>query len=157
MQTSGEKSFSKTIDINTSSAQLWEVLTKPSLMKRWVSDSETDILTDWKIGGPITILVQADSYKDYFESKGTVLQFEPEHVLQYSHLSSLSRLPEHIRNYTVITFTLIPGNGKTSLNLTLTNFPTETIYQHLAFYWGITLEIIKKSIEGESHRQQHGT
>ena len=157
METSGEKSFSKTIDINTSPAQLWEVLTKPSLMKRWVSDSETDILTDWKVGGPITMLVQADSYKDYFENKGTVLQFEPEHILQYSHLSSLSRLPDHIGNYTVITFMLIPDNEKTSLNLTLTNFPTETIYQHLTFYWGITLEIIKKSIEDECRKQQYGT
>ncbi|MNY11502.1 hypothetical protein D3C86_1445340 [compost metagenome] len=117
--------------------------------KRWISDSAIDILTDWKVGGPITMLVQADSYKDYFENKGTVLQFEPEHLLQYSHLSSLSRLPDQIENYTIITFRLIPGNGKTSLDLTLSNFPTEIIYQHLAFYWNVTLELIKKLIEDE--------
>lgn len=149
MQTSGEKTFSKTVDINTSPEKLWKVLSEPDLMKRWVSDSEVEILTDWKLGSPITMLVHANSYKDYFENKGTVLQFKPEHILQYSHLSALSRLPDLIENYTVITFTLIPGNDKTSLNLTLSNFPTETIYQHLAFYWNITLELIKKRIENE--------
>lgn len=31
--------------------------------------------------------------------------------------------------------------------LSLSNFPTESIYKHLAFYWDITLELLKKLIE----------
>ncbi|MDR6784359.1 uncharacterized protein YndB with AHSA1/START domain [Pedobacter africanus] len=148
MQISDEKTFTKTIHIDASRSKLWEVLTRPGLMRQWLSDSALDIKTSWKIGSPITMLVAAESYKDCFENKGTVLQFEPERLLQYSHLSSLSKLHDHIENYTVITFLLAALDGKTTLTLTLNNFPTETIYQHLAFYWNITLELLKKLIEG---------
>lgn len=149
MPVSIKKTYSKTIEINTAPGRLWKVLTRPSLMKQWVFDGPTDILTDWKVGGPIKILVPADSYKGYFENKGTVLRFEPERLLKYSHLRSLSNLPDHIENYAILTFTLIPQGEKTCLTLTLSNFATETIYQHLAFYWGVTLELIKKRAEAD--------
>ncbi|HEY8894738.1 MAG TPA: SRPBCC domain-containing protein, partial [Niastella sp.] len=79
--------------------------------------------------------------------KGTVLQFEPGKVLSYSHLSSLSRLPDQPNNYTVITFNLAPLQDQTSLTLTINNFPTETIYRHLDFYWRTTLVMLKKFTE----------
>ena len=108
-------------------------------------DTEINIITDWNVGSPI--LIRGRLHRIKFENKGVVLQFEPEKILQYSHLSSLSRLPDKRENYSVLEFRLAPINNQTSLTLTLSNFPTETIYKHLAFYWNVALEVLKKMIE----------
>jgi hypothetical protein len=38
---------------------------------------------------------------------------------------------------------------QTRLTVTVSNFPTETIYKHLAFYWNVTPVILKRMIEKE--------
>ena len=83
-----------------------------------------------------------------FENRGTVLQCEPNNVLRYSHLSSLSRLPDEAGNYSVIEFRLTPLNDRTSLTLTIDNCPTEVIFRHLDFYSRTTIEVMKKVMEG---------
>ena len=144
--TSG-KIFSKTIDINAPTAQVWDALTNPAFMKQWMSETDIDIRTDWKVGSPFVI--RGNLHGTNFENKGTVLHFELEKVLRYNHLSSLSRLPDKLENYSVIEFRLAPLANQTTLTLTLSNFPTEAIYKHLAYYWNVTLEIFKKMVEQE--------
>jgi hypothetical protein len=114
-------------------------------MKKWMSETEIDILTDWKVGNPFVI--RGVLHRVKFENKGTVLQFEPEKLLQYSHLSSLSKLPDTPENYSILEFRLASINDQTELAFTASNFPTETIYKHLAFYWNVTLELLKRMIE----------
>lgn len=125
------------------------MLTTPELMKKWVMpDIEIDIITDWAVGGPMIIRGYMNGKK--FENNGIVLQFEPEKIVQYSHLSSISRLPDRPENYSLVEFRLQPIENQTTLILTLSNFPTESIYQHLTFYWNVTLDVLKRMIEGES-------
>jgi len=114
-------------------------------MKKWMSETEIDIITDWKVRSPIVIRGNLHGIK--FKNNGTVLQFEPEKILRYNHLSSLSRLPDKLENYSVVEFILAPAENQTVLTLTLSIFPTETIYKHLVFYWNVTLEILKRLIE----------
>lgn len=147
MQVVYKETFDKTIDIHASSSAVWEALSNVKAMSKWMFDSEIVINTDWKVGHPIRIQVDLDAYKTGFENKGIVLEFEPERILQYSHLSSLSGLPDELQNYSLITFTLVPNEDQTSLTLSLENFPTEIIYKHLVFYWEVTLELLKKFIE----------
>ncbi len=142
--TSG-KIVNKTININAPTSRVWDTLTNPELMKKWMSETEINIITDWKVGNPIVI--RGNLHGIHFENKGTVLQFELEKILQYNHLSSLSRLPDKPENYSVVEYRLAPIENQTTLTLTLSNFPTETIYKHLAFYWNVTLEILKRMIE----------
>lgn len=138
--------MNKVIHINAPTSHVWHILTTPELMQKWMmSDVEINILTDWKVGGPIVI--RGNMNGKNFENWGMVLQFEPEKTLRYSHLSSLSRLPDQPENYSIVEFRLRPMDHQTTLELTLTNFPTESIYQHLAFYWNVTLEILKRMIE----------
>jgi uncharacterized protein YndB with AHSA1/START domain len=140
------KIMKKTVNINAPASQVWHMLTTPELMKKWMmSDIEIDIITDWKVGSPMVI--RGNMNGKNFENKGRVLQFEPEKTFQYSHLSSLSRLPDQPENYSLIEFRLEPLENQTILTLTLSNFPTESIYKHLAFYWNVTLEVLKKMIE----------
>jgi uncharacterized protein YndB with AHSA1/START domain len=143
--TTNGKIVSKTIHINAPPLEVWEILTDPELMKKWMFETEINIITDWKVGNPIVI--RGSLHRINFENKGTVLQFEPEKILQYNHLSSLSRLPDKPENYSIIEFRLAPIRNQTTLTLTVSNFPTETIHKHLAFYWNVTLEIFKRMIE----------
>ena len=141
------KIVNKTIRINASTSKVWNALTNPGLMKKWMSKTEINIFTDWKVGNPFVIRGRLHGIN--FENRGMVLQVEPEKILQYNHLSSLSRLPDQLENYSMLEFRLAPINEETSLTFTASNFPTESIYKHFAFYWNVTLEILKRMIEAE--------
>jgi uncharacterized protein YndB with AHSA1/START domain len=137
----------KSIRINAPLNAVWEALTQPELMKSWMSDSEIEIVTTWEVGSPIIINAEDVSYKTAFTNTGVVLQFLKNRVLEYSHLSSLSRLPDQAENYTIIKFTLQPEEDHSLLELSLSNFPTESHYKHIDFYWTITLDVLKRFVE----------
>ena len=140
------KIFSKVVNINAPTSQVWQMLTTPELMKKWMTpDIEINIITDWAVGSPMIIRGKMNGKN--FENNGIILQFEPEKTLQYSHLSSISRLPDRPENYSLVEFRLQPIENETALTLTLSNFPTKSIYQHLAFYWNVALEVLKRVIE----------
>jgi uncharacterized protein YndB with AHSA1/START domain len=140
------KQIEKTVLINTLAPTVWEYLTNPNLMKKWMGESEMniEIITDWKVGN--SIIIKGFHHLE-FENKGIVLQFEPNKVLQYNQLSSISRLIDKTENYSVISFNLTSNQRQTWLALRVHNFPTETIFKHLDFYWKTTMEIIKRKIE----------
>jgi uncharacterized protein YndB with AHSA1/START domain len=140
------KTFHKVVHINASPSRVWQTLTILEQMNAWMMpDVKLDILTDWNVGAPIIMRGHMNG-KD-FENRGTVLIFEPETTLRYTHLSSISRLPDRPENYTVIDFRLTPAGDQTSLEHTSFNFPNESIYKHFAFYWNVTLEVLKRLIE----------
>jgi uncharacterized protein YndB with AHSA1/START domain len=141
----GGKVFTKTVKIDAPTSSVWEALTNAELMKKWMFETEIHIITDWKIGSPIVIRGNMNG-KD-FENKGTVLKFVPRRILQYSHLSSLSRLLDKPENYSILEFRLVQMEGQTTLTLTVINFPTESIYKHLAFYWNVAPEVLKRMLE----------
>lgn len=136
----------KTIRIQASPATVWDVLCNPRQMKLWMAEPEMEleVITDWRAGNPIVI---RGFHHIAFENKGTVLQFEPHSVLEYNYLSSVSRLPDIPQNHTVVRFMLVPVEGHTSLTLLLRNFPTESIWKHVQFYWQTTLEVIRDFAE----------
>jgi uncharacterized protein YndB with AHSA1/START domain len=137
----------RTVVINAPPSVVWNALVRPDLMQQWMGEPEMhlEIVTEWIVGHPITI---RGFHHVRFENRGTVLQIEPNRVLRYSHLSSLSRLPDKPEHYSVVEFRLQAVKDGTALTLTLGNFPTETIRKHLDFYWRTTLEILKKCVEG---------
>ncbi len=115
-----ETSFNNNITINSDPAEVWEALTSSQQMAKWMADSEIEILTSWQVGSPI--IIRGDLHGIPFENTGLVLQFKPEKLLSYSHLSSLSTLPDEIESYSVIEFSLQPKGNQTILSLTLSNF-----------------------------------
>lgn len=136
----------KSILINASLDRVWDLLTVPELLKQWMFPAELEILTDWQVGSPF--IIRGVLHEIPFENKGTVIKFEPRRVLQYSHLSSVSRLADEPANYTTIEFRLTPvSRNETDLALTLQNFPTQVIYKHLDFYWNSALAVIKQQLE----------
>src|SRR6185312_6680830 len=83
--------------INSGIEKVWKALTVPALMKQWMFESEIEIVSDWVIGRPM--IIKGDMHGVAFENKGTLLKFEPLQRLKYSHLSSLSELPDSTENY----------------------------------------------------------
>ena len=140
--------FSTTVTLNAEPAKVWAALTEPELMKQWMGDPEMrlEINTNWEVNKGILI---RGFHHLKFENKGIVLSYDKEKKLSYSHLSSLSRLPDRPGNYSVLEFVLTPVDKQTLLTLFITNFPTETIRKHLEFYWRGTLVKIKNSAEAQ--------
>jgi uncharacterized protein YndB with AHSA1/START domain len=133
--------------IGADTTAVWRALTDPVLVRRWAAEPELnlEVITDWQVGSPIIV---KGFHHVRFENHGTVLHFQPNTFLQYTHLSSISRLPDRPENYTRIAFRLSPSDdGATSLNVELENFPTESILRHLDFYWRVTIEVLKRFIE----------
>ena len=138
--------ISKSILIQASPAAVWEALTIPELMQQWMGEPEMklEIIGSWKVGEPILI---RGYHHGKFENKGVVLALEPTKLFRYNYLSSVSRLPDIHQNYTTVEFKLEPIEADTQLSLTLRNFPTESIFKHVDFYWTGTLGILKRFVE----------
>lgn len=142
--------FEQTVVINASTWVVWESLIRTERMKEWMGEPEMgiEVETDWEVGGPIVV---RGFHHARFENTGVVLQFEAPKRLSYTHLSSLSRLPDEPENYTTLEFSLDPVGDLTSLTLVVTGFPTVTISKHLQFYWRGTLGTLKQ--HAEHHRE----
>ena len=138
--------FSSTILISREAPVVWKTLTDPAMMIQWMGEPEMqiEIETNWQLNSPIII---RGFHHVRFENRGVVLEFEKEKKLSYTHLSSLSRLPDVPENYSKLLFTLNGGSKTTELTITIEDFPTESIRKHLEFYWRGTLTRIKAVAE----------
>ena len=141
-----------TVVIDAPPKRVWEALTNIEQMLGWMAEPEMqiEILTDWRVGGPMVV---KGFHHVQFESNGRVFEFDPPNVLRYSHLSSVSQLPDVLENHSILEFRLIPTptptptNEQTTLTLKLSVFPTDSIFRHLDFYWRVTLGILKQFVE----------
>lgn len=141
--------FSTSVIINSGASKVWMTLTNLDLMSKWLGDPEMNIevQTDWKINSAISI---RGFHHTNFENKGTILEYDKEKRLSYTHLSSVSGLTDKKENYTIIEFILTRIDKQTQLTLNIENFPTETIRKHLEFYWRTTVLTIKERAETET-------
>jgi uncharacterized protein YndB with AHSA1/START domain len=131
------------IEINAPASKVWEALTNPSMIKKYLFG--TDTKTDWKVGSPIMFEGQWEgkSYQD----KGTILANEKEKLLSYSYWSSMSAVPDLPENYANVTFRLQPKDGVTHLFLTQDHCTTEESRNHSEQNWNMVLKSIKELVE----------
>lgn len=76
-----------------------------------------------------------------------ILQLQPGRVLQYSHFSPLSQLPDAPENYHTVTYELSGDGNHTRVALTQDNNPTEQARDHSQKNWEIMLVALKKFLE----------
>ena len=79
-----------------------------------------DVHSDWKEGSPITFTGEFNG--NSYHEKGTILQCQPERLLQYSHWSDLEQLPDLPENYRNWTFRIEPAGPDASCRLPRTTF-----------------------------------
>ena len=76
-----------------------------------------------------------------------MLDVVPERMLRYTHLSSVSQLPDVPDHHSVIAFELAARDGATAVRLVVERFATESIFRHLRLYWNGTLDVFKAWVE----------
>ena len=133
----------KTISIKAPASKVWEALTTPEWIKKYLFGTQT--ISDWKVGSPI-IFTGTWEGKEY-QDKGTILKFEMEKVFQYNYWSSFSSLPDLPENYAVLTFELSPHGNTTELLLTQDNIANETALEHSSKNWDGVLGGMKELLE----------
>ena len=133
-----------TVVIDAPRANVWDALTNPAKVKQYMHG--TNMSTDWKVGSPIAWKGEweGQSYVD----KGTVLAFEPERLLSYTHWSPMGGSEDKPENYHTVTYELVEDGGKTTLTLTQDNNATRDEADKMAKdNWGPMLLGLKETAE----------
>ena len=132
-----------TISINASQTAVWDAFVNPEIIKQYMFG--TKVISDWTEGGSI---VWKGQWQDKsYEDKGTILKFEPESLLEYSHFSPLSGKPDRPENYHTVTIELSGNDSQTEVILSQDNNPTEESQKHSAENWQVMLDGLKKLLE----------
>ena len=140
-----QPAVTKQVAIASSAEKIWRALTDVDLIPKWMSETEMTVTTDWSVGSDI--IIQGRWHKMKYKNTGKVLQFDRNVALSYSHLSSLSRLPDVPENHSILTFSLESSGAEILLSLTISNSPTFEIQKHLDFYWNVTLDELRRFAE----------
>ena len=132
-----------TTTINAPASKVWEAITKPELIKKYLFD--TDVISDWKVGSPI--VYRGEWQGKPFEDKGRILEIEPEKRLVSTHWSPMSGVPDLPENYHKVTYELSERNGKTDVTIFQDNNASEEEKTHSEANWKTVLAGLKKLLE----------
>jgi uncharacterized protein YndB with AHSA1/START domain len=135
---------SKSIEINSTSSKVWDVLTNPEKIKVYLFGTET--ITDWEVGSPI--IFQGDYQGKKYKDKGVVLENKPNQFLSYSYWSGFSGLEDKPENYFKVTY-LLEENSENKILFTWKQegFKSEDGKNHTEKGLPSMLEEIKKLAE----------
>jgi uncharacterized protein YndB with AHSA1/START domain len=125
---------------------VWEALVTPKLIKQYLFGA--DVVSEWREGAPIAWKGQWNG-KPY-EDKGTILRFEPDRLLRYSHFSPLSGAPDRPESYHTVHIELQNAGPGTRVELTQDNNPTEEARAHSQRNWEMMLANLKDLLEGRA-------
>jgi len=137
----------KEITINAPVSKVWEALTKPELTRKYMF--ECDAISEWKKGSPLIWQGHQDG-RVYV--KGSIVNIEPQKLLQFTTFDPNSKLPDIASNYVTVTYKLSSENGKTKLTVTDGDFAKvddgEKRFQESIGGWEATLPKLKETVEG---------
>ena len=132
---------SATIDAPTS--EVWEALVTPEAIKEYMFG--TNVTSEWREGS--RIVWKGEWQGRQYEDKGVILKYEPDRVLQYSHFSPLSGVPDVQENYHTVTIKLDDTGERTRVVLTQDKNATEEERDHSQKNWEMMLQGLKKYVE----------
>ncbi len=123
--------------------RVWDALVNPQMIKQYMFG--TNVVSDWKVGSPITWKGEWEGKK--YEDKGKILELAPGKRLRYSHFSPLTGQPDRPENYHTVTIDLSGDGSQTSVTLSQDNNPTEEARRHSEKNWSMMLAGLKKVLE----------
>jgi uncharacterized protein YndB with AHSA1/START domain len=134
------------VTIDAPREKVWEALTTPALIKKWFFGVDTE--TDWSVGGPI---VHRGEYQGKsYEDRGSILRFEPNHLLVHTHWSPVSGLADEPENYQEVSWSLMARGGETQLIVDEVNLPSEKAVAISEKGWQEALAALKNVVEGRA-------
>lgn len=133
----------QSVRINAPATKVWDALVNPVTIQKYMFG--TTAVSKWKLGSAITF--KGEWQGTPYEDHGVIVRMEPEQVLEYTHFSPLSGLPDVPENYHTVTLELSAENGATVLVLSQDNNPTEQARAHSEKNWAGMLASLKKLLE----------
>jgi len=130
-------------EISASPQQVWEVLTDPEQIKKFMFGAE--VKTDWQPGSPI-VWQGVYEGKEY-EDKGEILEVEPGRLLKVTHYSPLTGQPDVPENYHTLTYELAERGTSTHLSLSQDNNASEEEAEHSRGMWEMLMQGVKEAVE----------
>lgn len=151
------QTLTQSIRISAKPQKVWDAILDPNAGNKW---RNAHFATDWYVGDRIEIeaIIGAKRYRD----KGRVVKVEPPSLLQYTYWSQVSGLRDVTESYSTITMALEPEGEETILTVIQQVPPSpvrrgkgweigaESGAKHVAFYWRMTLPILKRIVEENS-------
>ena len=131
------------IIIESTVVQVWDALTNPAVIRQYMFG--TNVVSDWEEGSPI--VWKGEWQGKVYEDKGVILKLESQRLIQYSHFSPLSGVPDVAENYHTVTIKLSAKGTQTLVSLAQDNNATEQERQHSERNWEMMLEGLKKLLE----------
>lgn len=129
--------------IKTTKAVLWEALTNPEQIKKYLFGTETK--TDWKAGSPITFSGTWEE-KPYVD-KGTILEIEKEKLIKYSYWSSFSGTEDLPENYANVTYLISQKGDETIFTVMQDGIKSEEAREHNKQNWQSVFHSLKELVE----------
>ena len=123
--------------------RVWDALINPNTIKQYMFG--TNVTSDFKEGSPI--LFKGEFQGKAYEDKGVILRLEHERMIQYSHFSPLTGLPDKPENYHTVTIELSDEGARTRLSLSQDNNSTEEDREHSEKNWEMMLANLKQLLE----------
>ena len=137
----------QSIRINAPLAKVWDALVNPKLIKQYMFG--TNAVSDWREGSPI--IFKGEWQGRTYEDKGVILRLKPEQVIQYTHFSPLSGLPDIPENYHTVTIELAREKNGVTVSLSQDNNPTDEAREHSEKNWGMMLEGLLRLLERQGY------
>jgi len=132
-----KSSIKKSIQINASASKVWSVFTNPTITKQMGGE----YISDWKVGSDFGW----KGVDGKMLTKGTILQFEPEQILQHN----LFNPADENKIMSVITYRLEDNDQFTILHAheDLLYSMDDKTYQDAQEGWDIALNFLKQTAE----------
>lgn len=129
--------------IDAPASKVWDAFTSPDVAKQYLYG--TAVMTDWKIGSPITFTGEANG-RPYVE-KGVILQSDPPKLFQYTSWNSLSGTENKPENYTPVSYELYEENDATTLTIIQENIQSEEAREVAEQNWAEVAANLKYVLE----------
>jgi uncharacterized protein YndB with AHSA1/START domain len=133
------------VEIHAPRKQVWDALVNPATIHKYMFG--TQVISDWREGSQVVWRGEWEGKQ--YEDRGLILRMEPERLLQYSHYSPLSGLPDRPENYHTVTVELEEEGGSTRVLLMQDNNPTREACEHSQKNWESMLERLKQLLEND--------
>jgi uncharacterized protein YndB with AHSA1/START domain len=124
--------------------RVWQALVDPKAIRQYMFG--TNAVSDWREGSKIVWKGEWEGQE--YEDKGVILQLNPGYLIEYSHFSPLSGMPDEPQNYHKVSIELSEAGGKTLISLEQDNNANEEEQAHSESNWNMMLAALKKYLEG---------
>jgi uncharacterized protein YndB with AHSA1/START domain len=142
----GPADISFTMHIDAPAEAVWNALTDPAMLRRWMSEEQLDIQSTFHEGDPISITGTIQGKE--FANRGLIQASDPPCAFSYNYSSSLTGNDGAID--AVLEFRLHASGDATSLQFTASHILTPEVRGHLRFYWTVALQVMKRMVEKEN-------